>query len=274
MGSNVLYSHDSVFKYDININQQFYSDISHRGWTIDGQYFYKKCSREECLNELLGMHLAKLIELKTAEYTPAVAIKKNKVVSSGVVSKDITGGVTKFYTIKEICDEYKLHLKNINLEKFKNLFLTDNSWDYFMRDFLKLIAVDYYMSQVDRSKTNLPLFKTNEGFALAPIYDYSAAMGTRINYIYNYKNNIIENINTSYVYGNALTIISFPSDEFYKLIEKYPEFKSDLKKIYEANILEMVQDIINESGLCNINLDFIKKYDEAKKKKLSLILTK
>lgn len=258
----------------IDLSTQKVISCSNNGQFWYNNRFFKTCDPHEILCELLGTRLANIFGLDSAQYEIALAIR-NKNKYYGVISDNVSSAENKLYDLNILRNKFKKGL-SLNRQGYINMIMTsckkNETFEKFVKEYFKIVVIDYYMNQVDRCTANFPLFIKEDGIELAPIFDYSASLDCDDDYTYK-KNNDWYN-NEVYHYENVLSKIDFPGDKYNELIEKYPFLKEYLLHLYEIDVFSIISEICNESQLNIYNINRYKAYDYNKKEHLKKLLKK
>ena len=108
-----------------------------------------------------------------------------------------------------------------------------------------MYAIDIYMRQMDRADVNILFEKTNEGYELAPLYDYTSSMAG--NYFKTYYNGI-----------NDIELTKANMDKVF------------LDMLSRVDLEKIVNDICDEYRLINTG-DIKEYYKEEQEKSVNLI---
>lgn len=270
----IAFSSEPKTRNIIDLSTQKVINCSNSGQFWYSNRYFKKCDSHEILCELLGTKLANMYELKSAQYEIAIAFRKKNIIY-GVISDNVATAENKLFDLNVLRNKLKKG-SFLDREGYINLIRSSYSnaadFEKFVKEYLKIVVIDYYMNQVDRCCENLPLFLTSKGVELAPILDYSAALDCDDEYTYHHDDDWY--MNDVYHYENVLSKIDFPGKKMDELIEKYPFFKEYLLKLYDIDTFKIINDLYNEYGLNFYNINRYKAYDEKKKEHLKLVLKK
>jgi len=144
---------------------------------IDGTWYYYKNfpnysnPSANFLNELIGEFLANYIELETINYNIGCMNLSNGEKNYGLLSPSFRKKGFKYITPYDLgLSPNQANLNN--LENIRYLCKNDKNHKKLVSQILKMIALDIYMDQNDRTVNNL-LFKKKKGnLELGPLYDY------------------------------------------------------------------------------------------------------
>ena len=211
--------------------------------SIDGNPFYFKDieSLDKYFNELLGSLLASKFDLKTVKYKLA-CIRLDDISLYGIISPSMFIPNKKYVMADSIIGNKKIPTGLENLDKIAAFFKNDKELERFILELLKMAVLDFYMNQIDRVKENFYIIKNPHSLSLAPLYDYSESFNSiydeyGIDYTFNYP---INRHSSTYVYGNAIMKLKFPSDDLYRLFNQFPLFKEYFKRILDIDMNELL----------------------------------
>lgn len=221
---------------------------------INNKWYYFKSINElpTLINELLGVIIAKEINLPTIEYQ--LAKKEYKGFNLyGLISPSFIDHDKTYYKANQLSKSIKDNNQS-NLKAIKKLCKNDSNYNELINDLYKLSLLDFYTNQLDRVADNITFVKDNNGLHLSKIYDYSITFDT-LDDIPNYdhyvaKNNIYtyynkDNNRLEYICGNYLFSLTYPSDETIKIFSN-AELKESLLKLYNFR-LDVALDNISET---------------------------
>ena len=237
---------------NIKIPKGIEFDISHIT-KIDNDYYYFKnasvigsfFSRNNIfniINELLGTYYSKLLDLDTVEYDIGM-------------SDDFLFSISKLFYKDNVEYQYinkKYKTTSIMcydpLNMFQYLSLLDQIEDReLLNNYLKLIAVDLKMGQLDRHNYNIILCNENNKTSLAPIYDYSSSFSLS-SYSWNTK-----------IYDNPLLVVGKSSFALTMLSKNFPQINEYLDVLYSSSIIDVLNFIQDEKNI-RLNKSEIKHY--------------
>lgn len=214
--------------------------------TIDGKpCFFKDIeSLDKYYNEILGSLLAPKFDLKTIKYK-LMCIKLKDEEIFGLVSPSLFLPNKRYVMADSIIGNKKIPMGLENMDTIEKFFKDDKELEHFILELLKMAVLDFYMNQIDRVKENFYIIKNPHSLSLAPLFDYSESFNSiyeefQVDYTFNYPRN---RFSSSYIYGNAIMKIEFPSEELYELFRKYPTFKEYFKRILNVDMNELLNTI-------------------------------
>lgn len=226
-----------------NLNYDKFEAHRLQNWAlVKGKYYYVK--QQRVLNEQVGEALAKKMWLPTSHNI--LGIKNGNIVNMSENFKEPGKTYCNPSQIFSYSDVDKLQL-------FKRILKTDN-YEKLENDILKMYAIDIYMRQMDRADVNILFEKTNEGYELAPLYDYTSSMAG--NYFKTYYNGI-----------NDIDLTKANMD---KVFNMYPRLRVYLDMLSRVDLAKIVDDICNEYKLINTG-DIKEYYKEEQEKSVNLI---
>lgn len=253
------------FKYNI---KDFYKDNNidinilklYNNWIkINNKwYYFKKIkSEEKLLNELLGVELAILFNLKTIKYDIA---KKEidtslfyKTYEYGLLSENFKDKNSKYLDVSSD----SLFFDNKNLSILNKLYFYCSNEQYYnlvLDEIFRMTIFDFYRHEKDRFDFNLFFEKYDTHILLGHLHDYELSYNSLDFFKYNN--------------ANALLPIDFPSNEFEYLLSNYDNFYNYLKFIEIINLKEIIQNIENKYNIkfSKENIDNHLEVDNIKKK--------
>ena len=240
-------------------------------YNIDGTlYYFKEISdMEKLINELLGPYLAQFYGLSSIQYE--LGYLNNKTKETGLLSKNFYLKDRRYKNLSEIGPVNVYGIVNNNcINDVLKICKTKAEKKHLMLQILKMVALDFYSHQTDRTAPNIN-FQVLPTISLAPLFDYSETFDIENKLEganqYSYIRNRYYFDNKEYIYENNLFKMIFPSKEMEKMFDEYPEFYEDINDILRIDIekyldlIEMKYDIIIPKKL----RDYYLKYDERKK---------
>jgi len=225
---------------------------------IDGTWYYYKnfenyqSPEENFINELIGEFIATYLELETIHYSIGYNQEKNEY---GLLSKSFRNKKTKYLTP----DQLLIPKNCINLNNIKEIKYNcknEKNYQKLVNQILKMIALDIYMNQRDRTRNNQLYKKENGCLYLAPLYDYEQS------FYVDKKENTPSTIYKAYIFGLDLTNI--------EEIKRYPELIEIFKLLLSLDIKTIIKDIEHIYKL-SIPKEKIEQYDELNQKTKKLI---
>lgn len=220
-------------RYDENGNVCFY---------LDNCRYYPKVAN---LNELIGVQLAKELNLRTVDFM-LFEDTNHEVL---LVSKSFINPYSTYHTITSDNNNF--------LNNIRDYCVDDINFQVVLKSIFKMFAIDIYMGQTDRGTSNLKFEKYDTRyFDLAPLYDYSEAQWD-------------ENIS----YKNPLYNFNC-KDDYDLFFSTYPSSLEFIKKIKEKNIMEILRKVEYSKSikLPQEVIDIYSKREENTQKKLEKII--
>lgn len=143
---------------------------------IDGTWYYFKDFNlyydpaKHFLNELIGEVLANLLELSTIQYNIGNVLTDDGKEKYVLLSKSFREHGYKYLLPEQVFDRNCINLRN--LELIRENCKTNNKYRELVSQLLKMVVLDVYMNQEDRTVNNLLFKKRSRIITLAPLYDY------------------------------------------------------------------------------------------------------
>ena len=146
------------------------------GWYKNGNefYFFKHFPYDingevRYVNELIGEKLCSILSLDSVHFE--FAKLENKY---GLASISFNKPHNRYYFMPDLylpsdCANLK------NLERIRERCKSDKEFDTLTDELSRYIAVDIYMGQQDRNKSNIQFRKDKTGLHIAPMYDFEAS---------------------------------------------------------------------------------------------------
>ena len=217
----------------LNINYQIVKTWNNWFYINNKWYYYKNFlqyqnSDEHFLNELIGEFLATFLGLNTINYQI---------------------GCTLNLYLEANCTQLN------NLINLKHYCKSNEMYKKLLLQLLKMIALDIYMNQQDRTKNNFLFEKEKNGIILAPLYDYEKSL------------TITSSTTDSPQYSSCIFGIDMSN---YNELVKYPELQNLLQIITTLDINDIL-DIISNKYKIKIPILQRKKYTEITEKRKKLI---
>ncbi len=131
--------------------------------------------------------------------------------------------------------DYQRNLQE-SLEYLKRYFSDENNYQKFQNEILRLIAFQIYTNLIDLKARNILLLKAEDGYALAPVYDFDFALKNKLN------------IN-EFFYDSTIASFYIPSNSFKETLENYPYLKEWLNKILTIDMKSIMYQIAQEYAL-------------------------
>ena len=184
-------------------------------------YFFKRYpssdefAERRYVNELIGEKLCDILDLDSVHYEFAKLGNRY-----GLASKSFNKPHNKYYFMPDLyLPDDCANLKN--LERIRERCKSDEEFNTLTSELSKLIAVDMYMKQTDRNKSNIQFRKDKTGLHIAPMYDFEFA----------------------YLNPNSKYLITLCGIDDY--LKEYKEVNDHLDKLNDIgidNILESIED--------------------------------
>lgn len=219
---------------NINIDYKTFQTAKYKNWYIangGGVYYGKVLNDKEILNYLLCEKIAgKVYELQTAHFIPAKIRNKTGLASLNFRKRD----VDYFYASQ---DYFPFDNPTQALRCLKNFFYISKRNEYYklVDDILRLISFHIYTGLRDLIDCNLLFQEEENGFSLAPLYDFDFA----------FEHDIVE----KYYYKSTLCFFALPSEDLNELLEYYPYFRNYLLFMLNINMKIFLEEIKKENNL-------------------------
>lgn len=235
----------------INIDYKTMQELRYQNWyLVNGQVYYGKDLMDRgILNYLLCEKIANTIyQLETAHFVPAKIGYK-----TGLASLNFRkSNVNYFYANQEY---FPFDSPIQTLQYLSQFFSISNDEGYHLlvHKILKLISFHIYTDLRDLIDCNLLFQEEENGFSLAPLYDFDFA----------FENGIIN----KYYYKSSISHFALPSEDLEKVLQFYPNFRNDLLLILEIDMEKVLEEITKENHLeiSDIFKEHFLKQDKIKK---------
>jgi len=223
-------------------------------YILDHVYNYFKTN--DAFNELLMVELFKEFNLKCLEYQ--IAKDNNKI---GIISKNFRKRGTSYYEYYSYPDESAFYAyKTLNeFEEYASRFINSDNLSTLIASLSRLLVVDFFSGQSDRTSCNL-LFEERNELKLAPISD----------------NGSIFNKDEMNISSSCIETLRFPNSPIVNiweyntlsLIVKNVEFRKYLIKCLDIDMNEIINRTIDKYclKLYKYEINEIISYFDAKKK--------
>ena len=232
---------------------------------IDGIWYYYKNfpnysnPSANFLNELIGEFLANYIELETVNYNIGCMNLFGGEKNYGLLSRSFRKKEFKYITPYDVgVSPHQISL--YNLENIRYLCKNDENYKKLVSQLLKMIALDIYMNQNDRTVNNFLFKKKNGNLELAPLYDYERAF-------------FVDKDICNQPIGNYHAYILGLNLDNKEDIDKYPELK-ELFDVFLSIDINYVLDCIKEKFNLQIPFELRDEYIKYNQKIKSLIKRK
>jgi hypothetical protein len=256
---------DKIFKLDYDdkctnnheelaniLNISLFDLSNHPNWYYKYgiYYFFKEAIIvKRVLNHLLSEKIAPLYNLKT----PHFIFAQDEYCKLGFMSKNFRESNSKY--IDFFIDYYSFVFYSANdfFDLLESKCKSSLEYETLSDDIIRFLAFQFYTSLTDMHKNNFLFKETNEGIRLDTLFDFDRAFSS-VN-----KNN--------YTCSSDLLTLKIPSDNFYKVIERFPKLK-DYLLILENIDMDKMLSSIEEENFCIIDdtvKDSYKSQDELKK---------
>lgn len=224
---------------------------------INGSWYYFKSFDNypdpisNFINELIGEYLSFGLALPSVHYKIGKADDKY-----GLLSLCFRNKKNRYIEPNNV----GLYVNNNNLNNLKeiqNYCKDENNFKEIVSELSKMIAIDLYMGQTDRTNNNFTFQKNKDGLHLAPLYDFENSFLT--------PRDIYEP--TTYNAASLFTI----KLKHKKEIKNYPELERYLNKLLSLDIEKVLNDIAAsfKIDIPEERIKIYKKYIEKRKKMLS-----
>lgn len=229
---------------------------------IDGTWYYFKDFNlyydpaKHFLNELIGEVLANVLELSTIHYNIGHMSLEDGSKDYVLLSESFREKGYKYLLPSQVF--YRNCINLSNLELIRNNCETNGKYRELVSQLLKMIAIDVYMNQEDRTTNNL-LFKKKGGIiTLAPLYDYEESFNESTN-------------NKPFKYKTPILGLDLSDTSE---IDKFPELK-ELFSMFLSLDIEKLLDYVSDKHKIDIperKRKEYRKHDEHMKKVLTRIV--
>ena len=222
-------------------------------------YYYKnfynyKNSIKNFLNELIGEFLAFYLNLDTVTYHIGSTINEKGEIEYGLLSENFRDKKEKYI----IPTDLGLDLNCVSLDnilELKKICKSNENYIQLTEQIFKMIAIDIYMNQSNRSKNNFLFQKKRKQLYLSPLYDYEKAFIV--------SNERIDNLKyKACIFGVNI--------EDKSEINQYPEIKYLLDLLLSLDI-NQIFDEISENHKLYIPVSEREEYKENVEKRKTLI---
>lgn len=204
---------------------------------VNGSVYYtKSLGNYRLLNELIGSHLAKKLDLDTVDYEIGETSTGYHALSKPFYKEGYQYNYFKdYFHLPVISKKFILSMLN----PFSTLCITDGldllRGTKMYSSALKLTALDLKMSQVDRHGSNLQVkVGVNGEVSFAPIYDYSESY-------------MIGDAST--IYYSPLVFIKKNKASLTELMKKHPELMEYLEYLLNISIYDILECIGEEKDI-------------------------
>lgn len=243
----------------LNINYQIVKTWNNWFYINNKWYYYKNFlqyqnSDEHFLNELIGEFLATFLGLNTINYQIGCTLNCEKEMEYGLLSENFRQKRKKYIVPTDLYLEVNCTQLN-NLINLKHYCKSNEMYKKLLLQLLKMITLDIYMNQQDRTKNNFLFEKEKNGIILAPLYDYEKSL------------TITSSTTDSPQYSSCIFGIDMSN---YNELVKYPELQNLLQIITTLDINDIL-DIISNKYKIKIPILQRKKYTEITEKRKKLI---
>lgn len=200
-------------------------------WYISGNkwFYFKDFSREKynsfefkLINELIGEYLANYLNIDVIHYEFAKLDNTLGLASESFIQKG-----SKYCFQKDInipCNY--ANMQNIYL--LRNRCKNDLNYHKLMNEIFKLLSIDIYMNQTDRSYSNCQFRIEKGNLHLAPLYDFEESFIEPFKMHYNSN------------------LVGIEIDE----IKKYDKLKEILVNLFNLDILDVLREIEFKRNIC------------------------
>lgn len=216
-----------------SIKEQIHLDKIYE-WN-DNYYYFKSNSRSitPMMNELLGSHISKKIELDTVKFL--IARRNNDI---GLASLNFKDNTKEYIYPKDLTPCLINTTTIINIDNLCSMCINQKNKDIFKEHLWKFLSLDILMLQRDRHVNNVQftIDRKTHFFDLGTAYDFSAC-----------KDKIGD---TGLDLCNIIIYLNL--DTIRMLIKKYGEFYDILKSVLEVDIPHEVE-VIGQNY--NLNTD-------------------
>lgn len=197
--------------------------------------------------EFIGEDLASIRNIRSAHYFPVCLGKKGTIFTQSnlrVGSYDFfeSGNTYKFYQDFDFGDiDF-----NKQFLRLLEMCPSEKNRDELLDEFLELIALDTYMVQGDRSGNLLYEIHEDGEIHLAPVFDYEVSLDASV---FNSNSKVLcDNYINDFFY-------LFDDDDYYDLMNRYPQFRDKLKSYLDVSLCERVRKVVKER---RFNPDMVK----------------
>ncbi len=221
-------------RYHIPVDNQ---NIRNLVVNANGSIFYtKSLGNYRMINELIGSHLAKKLDLDTVDYEIGETTTGFQALSKPFYEEGYSYEYFKDYFQ---LPSYSIKVLLSALNPFVAFCITDGldmlKDTSLYSDALKLIALDLKMAQIDRHSSNLQVkIKDNKAVSFAPIYDYSESylIGESASF-----------------YFSPLIWIKKNRVSLNELIRRHPELWDYLEYLMNLSIYDILESIGEEKDI-------------------------
>lgn len=226
-------------------------------YEIDGSWYYFKAFNNypdptsNFINELIGEYLSLYLDIPSVHYKIGKADDKY-----GLLSLYFRDKKNRYIDPRNI-GLYANYNDLSNLENIISCCKNENNFKEVVNELSKMIAIDLYMGQTDRTSNNFVFQKNKDGLHLAPLYDFENSFLT--------PRSTYEPI--SYNAACLFTIKLKHKEE----IKKHPELEEYLNRLLYLDIEKVLSDI-QESLKIDIPKERVNAYKNYVEKRKKLLL--